>query len=39
MLQSSPQQRGSKPVVALLMHRLVVQQPNSPQHTWLVAQG
>lgn len=34
MLQSSPQHFGSKPVVALLMHRLVVQQPFSPQHTW-----
>lgn len=38
MLQSSPQQRGSKPVVALLMQRFVVQQPNSPQHTWPLGQ-
>jgi hypothetical protein len=33
MLQSSPQQRGWKLVVALLMQRLVGQQPCVPQHT------
>lgn len=33
MLQSSPQQRGAKLVVALLMQRFVGQQPNCPQHT------
>jgi hypothetical protein len=33
MLQSSPQQYGTLPVVALLMQRLAVQQPNVPQHT------
>jgi hypothetical protein len=33
MLQSSPQQRGAKLVVALLKQRLLGQQPNCPQHT------
>lgn len=33
MLQSSPQQLGSKLVVALLMQRLLGQHPSLPQHT------
>lgn len=33
MLQSSPQQRGAKLVVAFLKQRLLGQQPKTPQHT------